>query len=100
MTSVTQGDGVSQRGQGSCGCGGYFRPWGHLIPGKPPSITHGESHREESCPALTDGETNGLWNSISCETYCKGVDASTIMHNHANNTASLRLGRTKGPYLP
>lgn len=48
---------------------------------------------------MTDGETNGLWNPISCETYSKGVAASTIIHNHANTTLWLRLGKANGVHL-
>lgn len=69
-TLMTQGGRGGGGSQSSCGCGAYFRPWGSLIwlPGKPPSAADRESHREGSCPAVTDRETNGLWNSVSCET--------------------------------
>lgn len=92
MTLMTQGGRV-RGSQGSCGCGGYFRPWGSLIwlLGKPPSLADGESHREGSCPAMTDGETNGLWNSISCEIHSEGGVASTIIQSHASTTVWVRL---------
>lgn len=80
-TLMTRGGRFRRKSQGSCGCGGYFRPWGRLIwlPGKPPSIADGESHREGSCPAMTDGETNDLWNSISCETHSEGAHLYRVM---------------------
>lgn len=51
--------------------------------GNPPSIAYRKSHREWSCPAMTDGETNDLWNSISCERHSKAGAASTIVPCHA-----------------
>lgn len=77
MTSLAQ-RGRGRRSQGSCGWGDLFSPRGPLIwlPGKHPSIAERESHWEGSCPALTDEETNGLWNSISCETHSQGGAAS------------------------
>lgn len=79
------------------GVGVTCGPWGRLIwlPGKPPCIADGESHREGSCPAMTDGETNGLWNSISCEIHSEGGAASTIIENHANTTVWVRPGSQK-----
>lgn len=93
---------VKLRGsQGSCGCGGYFRPWGLLIwlPGKPPSIADGESHREGSCPAMTDGETNSLWNSISCETHSEGGAASTIIQSCQHYSMGQTRATAKGLQL-
>lgn len=41
---------------------------------------------------MTDGETNGLWNSISCEMRSEGGAASTIRQSHTNTAAWVRLG--------
>lgn len=48
-----------------------------------------ENHTEASCPVMIDGETNGLWSSIICETNSEWEGASPIIHSQ---TVWLRQG--------
>lgn len=48
-----------------------------------------ENHKEASCPVMIDGETNGLWTSIICETNSEREGASAIIHSQ---TVWLRQG--------
>lgn len=79
ITPVTRG-GRTRGSKAPVGVAVTLGPQGQLIwlPGKPPSIADRESHWGGSCPAMTDGETNGLWNSISCEIHSEGGAASRI----------------------
>ena len=48
-----------------------------------------ENHKEASCPAMIDGETNGLRSSTICKPNSEWEGASAIIHSQ---TVRLRQG--------
>lgn len=79
MTLMLQGNRVRGGSWGSWGVT-YALRTRDVAPREAP-VAKAENHKEASCPVMIDGETNGLWSSIICETNSEVEDASAIIHS-------------------